>query len=434
MKDIDTESANTVERLEANVNLLSLSTIPSKLLSGNKELYEVAAIAGLAIVGTVALARTPRLARVEMELAESTLLGNKVVKTALNSCPEPGMTALKELTIQPKSKPAHFFDLNLSEVPASRADQSRRILDDVLPKNLRRTVASRSPMYDIELAKSFRVDVERAFPNLEQRLLQAIAQRDQSKLGMSKAGRHWDDPFRRKFMDAETSLAGLVRDAEEAIQPAYSRVARDLGFPAPKFQISETLPSRGRYEYGRNAAITGTKTLAEPGAFFSTGYHELTHAEQANMVTRRLADNLELPSHANKIQFEAFANAWSALAGKERYFAGTSINDRCFQGMAKEYLREVLALRNGQKLSGARADRAEELLQSMSGNDHGPYNRTLQKYLSVNQVDSRIGNHLLYRAKLHELEALETGNLVQDLGPSVVASKYGLKRAAGTAS
>ena len=55
MKDIDTESANTVERLEANVNLLSLSTIPSKLLSGNKELYEVAAIAGLAIVGTVAL-------------------------------------------------------------------------------------------------------------------------------------------------------------------------------------------------------------------------------------------------------------------------------------------------------------------------------------------------------------------------------------------
>lgn len=353
-----------------------------------------------AIAGTIALTRSATLAKATAQLTERLLpRSTKVLASTEIAGLKVQAAALKNgIAEQNLAQPASTISRSTaglhSQLPISpdAGNQSRTILEQVLPKPVRYQVASRSPLFDYDLARSFRTDIEKAFPKLEERLSASIGQR---------------------------SFPRIVNDAEQAIQPVYSRVAQELNFPAPKFEISHNLDSRGLYVRGYNRTIVGTKTLADPRAFFGTGYHELTHAEQANLFVRHLADRMKLPAHPSSEQFDSFVKEWTNFAGRGEEFANSGSESWQFRRQTVEYLRQAISLRNGQPLSGDAATRAEQLFQSLTGKDYGPHYNTMQNYLASHPLPNVVTNHLLYRSKLHELEAMETGHLVQRLGSSV---------------
>lgn len=358
-----------------------------------------------AIAGTIALTRSATLAKATAQITERLLpRSTQLLASTERAGLKVEAAGLKTGTVDqnlawPASASRDTPELPNSPLPISlqAGQQSRTILEQVLPKPVRYQAAARSPLFDYDLARSFRTDIEKAFPKLEERLSASVGQ---------------------------ISLPRVINDAEQAIQPVYSKVAKELNFPAPKFEISHKLDSRGLYMRGYNRTIVGTKTLAEPQAFFGTGYHELTHAEQANLFVRHLADRMNLPAHPSGEQFDCFVKEWTNFAGREERFASSGNESWQFRRQTIEYLREAIDLRNGQPLSGDAATRAEELFQSLSGRYYGPYYSTMQKYLASHPQPDVVTNHLLYRSKLHELEAMETGHLVQRLGSSVSLGRF----------
>lgn len=293
---------------------------------------------------------------------------------------------------------AFRFSGNLEEAgTAAYVRQSfpaaQQVMDHVLPLNLRIQLTQRSPMYSQELATRFTRQIENAFPNVDQALQKAV--QDQNALT------RWGNPAAVEHFERE------LERIKTAVQPVIASTAREAGFPTPVFEIAQGMKSRGTWA-ARFNSVRISPDVKTKGDFATTSYHELTHAEQTHVVTRKLADDLGLPAIPTTEQRAQLLKAYT-----ETFRVDTKTLD--YRALGKKrlgsYIDDSLSLRNGVRLSPEQEARANDLIKSHGNAD--PWRSRMAQFL---KDDASLGDsqkkHLLYRSTLREIEAWTAAGLV----------------------
>lgn len=228
-------------------------------------------------------------------------------------------------------------------------DASKVNLDELLPFETRQAMAMRAPTFSAERAAKFKHDMQSVIGEKDPALTNSF----KNMLAEQKAN-GWDDLHYTETMMSTrewNNFNAAVWKAHERIKPVIDNLADDLHIPRPKFQID--YHNRGGASFGlsQNQLKISTDQLAKYYADVpEMAYHEMTHAEQVNLVVRRAADKLSLGQTAD-------SNQLSALLKTIKQDAGVQIADN-------SYLLECLRLRNGVHLTGEQGQRADALAKS----------------------------------------------------------------------
>lgn len=228
-------------------------------------------------------------------------------------------------------------------------DHSKVNLDELLPFEKRQALAMRAPTFSAERASKFKLEMQSAIgdkdPALTRTFDNMIAEQeangwDSMPYTDTMVGtRQWHD-----FNDAVWTMHGRLK-------PVIESLADDLHIPRPKFQISHYERGSASFRLDQNQLSMSASSLAKDFAEVpNMAYHEITHAEQSNLVIRRLADKLGIGQTAD-------ATELSALLKTIKQDAGITVSDR-------NYLVESLRLRNGMHLTPEEAQRADDLAES----------------------------------------------------------------------
>lgn len=311
--------------------------------------------------------------------------------------------------------------------------EAQLALDTVIPPTTRTALAQRSPLYSQERALRFAHAIEKAVPNIDDRIRKGLSEVQaaqhaeflvRTKGGggrFSYGGKEYPASEFMKFnynrvIPQHESVKRFNKDLEEiarAVNPVLAETAGQLGIPAPKVLLRGNLQELGAWQKGMNRMIVNADGVSTRGDFASTSYHELTHAEQTHLVIRRIADELRLPANPTAedqaLLYRAFKN-WFNIDSNYRNFR--------FQQPLKTYISNSLKLRAGQPLSAQEETRAVELIESLKGtSSKGPLSDSnhlkMNEYFSKTKLNERMRKHLLYRTSLHEIEAWETAELVR---------------------
>ncbi len=233
-------------------------------------------------------------------------------------------------------------------------DHSKVNLDELLPFEKRQALAMRAPTFSVERASKFKLEMQ-----------SAIGDKDPSLTGTfdnmlaEQAANGWDSmPYTDTMIGTRQwhDFNDAVWNVHGRLKPVIESLADDLHIPRPKFQISHHERGSASFKFDQNQLSMSASSLAKDFAEIpNMAYHEITHAEQSNLVIRRIADKLGIGQTADSTQL-------AALLKSLKQDAGVTISDN-------NYLLESLRLRNGMRLAPEEAQRADQLAKSFKGLD-----------------------------------------------------------------
>lgn len=344
--------------------------------------------------------------------------------------------AAKPLDVKPLSAESLVSNnsFGVFEIGRGLSPQTQLAYDTVFPPQTRVALAQRSRMYAPDRAFTFAIALEEAVPGIEARIQTGLkqvkaAQREFFFQEYVKDGgsiTHRGKTYYRsadfmnqhysKVIPEHPAVKAFYQDLkaiEIAVNPIITEAAHQAGFPAPRLSFTLNLPSRGYWEKGLNKLTINAERLTQHGDFAKTSYHELTHAEQTNLVARRIADELRLPAASTAEDQDLLYRAFKNCFNLNQIYGQKSGRD------LKRYISESLRLREGKPLKSAQEARAIELIESFKGvafkNRTDKYYSAMNSYLETSKLTPQAKTHLLYRGSIHEIEAWETAGLVPAL-------------------
>jgi hypothetical protein len=261
--------------------------------------------------------------------------------------------------------------------------QAEAVLDEVLPAESRIALASRSPMYSKDAAETFAREISEAMPGT---------------------------------MVAKGNVKLVLEDARRSMQPIVDRVAQKHNFPAPKLSVLDEPEAtyRGRFEIPQNGLFTNIARFENGKTFAGTMYHELNHGEQVSLIAKKLSDDLGIGIVPTPEQRTALFNSFATGLSLERKAGGKAAWLGGVKDDTQRYLDELLALRGGIALNGDQARRAEQLYGSFR---HVPDDYTIAIRSALrgpySDLSDNLKLHLMYRSRVHELEAFEMTKLFE---------------------
>ncbi|MBP9091774.1 hypothetical protein KBI23_12180 [bacterium] len=290
-----------------------------------------------------------------MANAQEIIVGARIAERALEKATSslaPGLaerfTAAIPEVFGNATKGARGLEKSGADVP-QLFDHSKVNLDELLPFEKRQALAMRAPTFSVERASKFKKDMESVIGAEDQTLTSTF-----DNMIAAQRANGWDSmPYTDAMMGTRQWQAfnDALWKAHGRLKPVIENLADDLHIPRPKFQISHHERGSASFspEYNEiNMSATSlVKSFAETP---STAYHELTHAEQTNLVVRRAADKLGIGLTADTTQL-------GALLKSVKEETGITISD-------SNYLLESLRLRNGMHLTSQQLQRADELANS----------------------------------------------------------------------
>lgn len=233
-------------------------------------------------------------------------------------------------------------------------DYSKLNLDEFLPFEKRQAMAMRAPTFSYERASQFKHDMQAAIGGEDQALTRTFDRMIEKQVANGWDEMHYTD----SMMSTREGLAfqDAVWKTHERLKPVIENLADELHIPRPKFQISNHERGSASFTPSSNQLSMSASSLAKDFAEApNMAYHEITHAEQFNLVIRRAADKLGIGQAADETQLTALREA-------VKKDAGTFISDN-------SYLMESLRLRNGARLMPEEMRRADELATSFKSLD-----------------------------------------------------------------
>ncbi len=325
---------------------------------------------------------------------------------------------------------------HIAESGRTLAPEYQVVFDAVIPPETRLALAKRSRMYEPDRAFTFAIAMEQAVPGIEGKLKMHLDEIRSAQLAdyykrvregsgvASNGGKDYYKPsdymrmhYSRVIPDhsAVKTFHATLAQLENAVNPIIAETARQAGFPEPKLSFATNLTTeRGVWQKGLNRILVNAQKMDAPGDFGKTTYHELTHAEQTNLVARRIADELRLPANPSiedqTLLYRAFKNCFNV----DINYSKISYRRDLWQ-----YISKTLQMRDGKPLAAGDEARAIELIESFKGlafkNRTDTYYSAMNNYLGTTKLTPHAKSHLLYRSALHEIEAWETTQLVAPL-------------------
>lgn len=254
------------------------------------------------------------------------------------------------------------LSLNAAEV-ASGGKLTAGELEAALPAEYRLGMAMRSPLHDIDRAMRFGNGVQNEVRPFYGELKQAYqpVRQDIKTLGEL-------DTYSSNFWQ----LKGQVEKTLPGLQKRLNSLADEVGYPRPELVVNwapgsgrgSFLPSANRLEVNFRELLRPTTKLPE------ALYHESTHAEQTNLVVKRIADQLNIGASATPAQLAKLRNV---------------LVERTKSEFKDDYLAQVIRLRGGRSLSKVEAERADELALSFAQDSRKGLGYSISKYST--QVD-----------------------------------------------
>ncbi|HND08751.1 MAG TPA: hypothetical protein PLI59_13240, partial [Candidatus Obscuribacter sp.] len=168
-------------------------------------------------------------------------------------------------------------------------------------------------------------------------------------------------------------LSEQVDKVVPVLQKQVNKLADEFGYPHPRLKIKWTggedrgafIPGTGDLELNVRELLRPTTRLPE------VLFHESTHAEQSCLIVRGLADKLSIGAKASPEQM-------AVLKKKLAESTGTGFED--------DYLKEVLQLRAGRRLTEEQLERADELALSFARDKQKAPGYNVEKFESRVQM------------------------------------------------
>lgn len=214
-------------------------------------------------------------------------------------------------------------------------------LNRAMPSMERMIWASRTPLFDVDRAIRFGAEVQGSVRPYYGGLRQAY------------------QPFRPwplQGMEGREGYRNLSEQVEKIVpvlQKQVNKLADEFGYPHPRLKIKWTggedrgafVPGTGDLELNVRELLRPTTRLPE------VLFHESTHAEQSCLIVRGVADKLSIGAKASPEQMAVLKKELAEATGT---------------GFEDDYLKEVLHLRAGRRLTEEQLERADELALSFA--------------------------------------------------------------------
>lgn len=245
-------------------------------------------------------------------------------------------------------------------------------LDKLVPPPKRIDMVSSSPMYDPEqaalFARNLRTEALPLYSETRHAYQPLAADYNQFRSLNTYDYNYWN-------------FKGVIERWQSLVDRHAAKLTERIGIPKPKVEVGWAEGfSRGEFDPRTNAMKLDYREFLRPTKLPESIYHEITHAEQTNLVIRHLCDRLGIGQTASQAELLQLG----AMARQE--FQVT-------KGFQNDYLEQVIAIRKGQTLTPDQTKRANELAESMAkvGKDQGSYNsyqdERLREYLQ--ELDSK---------------------------------------------
>jgi len=203
-----------------------------------------------------------------------------------------------------------------------------------------------------------------------------------------------DDPAKLKIVDDYVGLkSNLDRQAQvletvtakrtEQLQAVVNRAAEQTHQPPVQVVAVDDAKMGGRdgyYQAGKLYVAKSKIQKGDPAELKELLYHEMTHAQQDNLMIRELADKAGVGTTASAEKIEEIKAAYKAqVAAEARFFPDVQLPED--QG---EHIREVLKARNGERLNDVQSKHAQELMKAFrEQTPPGEFHNELVKNIKV---------------------------------------------------
>lgn len=298
--------------------------------------------------------------------------------------------------------PKNMASVYSKEISPATVAQFGGIFEKIAPESLRREIAQGSPLFNKERAIEFRAGIDRLFPNLESRMVDSLNVTAKAQAEFNAAP--GSELLRGRNLNALCAHSRFCKEAGEAVQTSMQTVARDLHFPAPRFEFAAGGANYGKYLPGENMVQVNFAQLKGERSVAAASYHELGHGEQIYVTARKIADDLKLGKTATGEEMQEFLRAWAVGTGRETRLSEPSYYGRHWASDATKYLSLTIEMRNGVRLSQVEELRAIKLLGAFSDRNPGFVADRTKSYLAANAESPVVAEHLKYMSKHHEIE------------------------------
>ncbi|HNH76823.1 MAG TPA: hypothetical protein PLF23_23750 [Candidatus Obscuribacter sp.] len=215
-------------------------------------------------------------------------------------------------------------------------------LNRAMPSMERMIWASRTPLFDVDRAIRFGAEVRgsvRPYYGGLRKAYQPLSP--------------WTTESALEGREGYRHLSAQVDKVVPVLQKQVNKLADEFGYPHPRLKIKWTGgEDRGAFIPGTGDLELNVRELLRPTARLpEVLFHESTHAEQSCLIVRGLADKLSIGAKASPEQM-------AVLKKKLAESTGTGFED--------DYLKEVLQLRAGRRLTEEQLERADELAVSFA--------------------------------------------------------------------
>ena len=234
-------------------------------------------------------------------------------------------------------------------------------LNRAMPSMERMIWASRTPLFDVDRAIRFGAEVQGSVRPYYGGLRQAY----QPLRPWTAEGMEGREGFRR--------LSDQVEAVVPVLQKQVNKLADEFGYPHPRLKIKWTggedrgafIPGTGELELNFRELMRPTTRLPE------VLFHESTHAEQSCLIVRGVADKLSIGTKASPEQMAVLKKELAEATGT---------------GFEDDYLKEVLHLRAGRRLTEEQLERADELALSFARDKQKTPGYNVEKFESRVQM------------------------------------------------
>lgn len=298
--------------------------------------------------------------------------------------------------------PKNIVSLYSREISPVTAARVGGVFEKIAPESLRREIAQGSPLFNKQRALDFRAGIDRLFPNLESRMVDSLKAKAKAQAEFNAAP--GNESLRGRNLNALCIHGRFCKEAGEAVQTSMQAVARDLHFPAPRFEFAAGGPNYGKYLPGDNLAQVNFAQLKGERSVAAASYHELGHGEQVYVTARKIADDLKIGKTATGEEMQEFLRAWAVGTGREARLSEPSYYGRHWASDATKYLSQTIDMRNGVRLNPLEELRANKLLGAFSDRNPGLIADRTKSYLAANSESPVVAEHLKYLSKHHEIE------------------------------
>lgn len=235
-------------------------------------------------------------------------------------------------------------------------------LNRAMPSMERMIWASRSPLFDVDRAIRFGAEVQGSVRPYYGGLRQAY-----------QPLRPWTTESALEGREGYRHLSEQVDKVLPVLQKQVNKLADEFGYPHPRLKIKWTggedrgafIPGSGELELNFRELMRPTTRLPE------VLFHESTHAEQSCLIVRGVADKLSIGAKASPEQMAVLKKELAEATGT---------------GFEDDYLKKVLHLRAGRRLTEEQLERADELALSFARDKQKAPGYNVEKFESRVQM------------------------------------------------